>query len=61
MNEDSLKINYDEETNQFTLEWDSQDPEWNWLADLTEDQIHDMIAKNAQKLLDEIGNETETD
>lgn len=56
---DSLKVNYDEETGQVTLEWDSKDPKWNWLGDLTEDEIRDTILQNALKLLEESQNETE--
>jgi len=58
--DDGLKVNYDDETGQISLEWDPQDPTWNWLGDLTEDEVKDIIMKNAQQLLDEIGNETET-
>lgn len=58
--DDGLKVNYDDETGQISLEWDPSDPTWNWLGGLTEDEIKDIIMKNAQQLLDEIGNETET-
>jgi len=58
-NDDGLKVNYDDDTGQVSLEWDPQDPTWNWLSGLTEDEIRDIIMKHAQQMLDEIGNETE--
>jgi len=58
-NDDGLKVNYDDDTGQVSLEWDPQDPTWNWLSELTEDEIRDIIMKHAQQILDEIGNETE--
>jgi hypothetical protein len=58
-NDDGLKVNYDDETGQVTLEWDPQDPKWNWLGDLTEDQIRDTIMKNALQILEDSQNESE--
>lgn len=59
INDDGLKVNYDDETGQVTLEWDSKDPKWNWLGDLTEDEIRDTILGNALRILEESQNETE--
>lgn len=57
--DDGLKVHYDDETGQVTLEWDSKDPKWNWLGDLTEDEIKDTILKNALQILEESQNEIE--
>lgn len=57
--DDGLKVHYDDETGQVTLEWDSKDPKWNWLGDLTEDEIRDTILGNALRILEESQNETE--
>lgn len=40
---DSLKVNYDEETNQLQLEWDENDPQWGFLSLMEENEIHDFI------------------
>lgn len=56
---DGLKVNYDDETGEISLEWDPADPTWNWLGGLTEDEIKDIIMKNTQQLLDEIEHESE--
>lgn len=55
---DSLKVNYNEETGEVTLEWDPNDSQWNFLGGLTPEEIRDMIMKHAMKTLQ---NETEID
>lgn len=54
--EDSLKIDYNEETGEITLEWDPEDPQWKFLGGLTPEEIRDMIMKHATETLqDETG------
>jgi len=55
---DSLKVNYNEETGEIQLEWDPNDPQWNFLGSLTPEQIRDMIMEQAMETLQ---NETEID
>lgn len=50
---DSLKIDYNEETGEILLEWDKQDSSWNWLNDLTQDEIKDIITAHFDKFLKE--------
>lgn len=39
-NEDSLKVNYNEDTKSFEITWDKNDPKWSFLNDLDDDQLH---------------------
>lgn len=55
---DSLKIDYNEETGEIQLQWDPQDPKWNWLGSLTQEEIRDMIMEKVQQQLED---ETESD
>jgi len=56
--EDSLKVDYNEETGEITLDWDPEDPNWSFLNHLTEDQIGDMVIKSLQERLAREQNET---
>lgn len=49
--EDSLKVDFDEETGQVTLDWNPEDPKWSFLNDLTEDEISDMVIKSLKDAL----------
>tara|TARA_B100001287_G_scaffold199928_1_gene169359 strand:+ start:1144 stop:1302 length:159 start_codon:yes stop_codon:yes gene_type:complete len=42
MKKDSLKINQNDDST-FTFEWDKKDPQWNFLNNLTSEQIESMI------------------
>ena len=42
MMDDSLKIHQNEDGS-FSLEWDKEDPKWNWLNDLTSKEIEVML------------------
>ena len=53
--EDSLLVEYDEDTRQMRLEWDDNDPKWNWLNSLSEEEIHEVITTNLKTLLEEEG------
>tara|TARA_Y100000022_G_C13042741_1_gene280764 strand:+ start:146 stop:328 length:183 start_codon:yes stop_codon:yes gene_type:complete len=53
--EDSLLVEYDEDTRQMKLEWDDNDPKWNWLNSLSEEEIHEVITTNLKTLLEEEG------
>lgn len=49
--EDSLKVTVNEETGEITFEWDPNDTKWNFLHDLTSEEIADMITKHALETL----------
>ena len=42
MSADSLKI-HENEDGSFSIEWDREDQNWNWLNDLTSAEIQNMI------------------
>lgn len=42
MTADSLKI-HENSDGSFSLEWDREDPKWNWLNDLTSKEIENII------------------
>lgn len=48
---DSLKVDVNEETGEITLEWDPNDTQWNFLHDLTSEEIGDMIMKHVMETL----------
>ena len=41
---DSLKVEQNEDGS-FTLEWDKDDPTWNFLNNLTSEEIQSMVVK----------------
>ena len=43
----SLKINQNNDGS-FTVEWDKQDPDWNWMNNLTSSEIQGIIKKAIQ-------------
>jgi len=43
----SLKINQNNDGS-FTVEWDKQDPDWNWMNNLTSSEIQGIIEKAIQ-------------
>lgn len=43
--DDGLRINYDEETGELKIEWDKDDPRWSCLKDITEEQIISMLTE----------------
>jgi hypothetical protein len=45
--DDSLKINQNSDGS-FSLEWDKEDPKWNWLNGLTSKEIEVMLEKAIQ-------------
>ena len=47
MKNDSLKVNQNKDGS-FTLEWDKTDSNWEWLNDLTYEQIQVIIEKAVQ-------------
>ena len=47
MKNDSLKVNQNKDGS-FTLEWDKTDSNWEWLNDLTSEQIQVIIEKAVQ-------------
>ena len=42
MKNNSLKVNQNNDGS-FTVEWDKQDPEWQWMNDLTSKEIQVII------------------
>lgn len=44
---DSLRINQNEDGS-FSLEWNKEDPKWNWLNGLTSKEIEVIIEKAIQ-------------
>ena len=47
MNNQSLKINQNN-AGSYTVEWDRKDPEWNWMNNLTSEEIQGIIEKAVQ-------------
>ena len=47
MKNNSLKVNQNKDGS-FTLEWDRQDPNWEWLNNLTTKEIQVIIDKAVQ-------------
>ena len=47
MNNQSLKINQNNDGS-YTVEWDSKDPEWNWMNNFTYEEIQGIIEKAVQ-------------
>ena len=43
----TLKINQNNDGS-FTVEWDKQDPDWNWMNNLTSSEIQGIIEKAIQ-------------
>lgn len=48
---DSLKIDYDEDTGQITIDWDKDDPNWNFLNKMSHEEIQTMIITNLEELV----------
>ena len=51
--EDSLLVKYDEDARTMRIEWDDNDPKWNWLNSLSEEEVQEMIMTNLQHLVEE--------
>ena len=47
MSNQSLKINQNKDGS-YTVEWDKQDPDWNWMNNLTSSEIQGIIEKAIQ-------------
>tara|TARA_A100001234_G_scaffold9472_1_gene7748 strand:+ start:1681 stop:1938 length:258 start_codon:yes stop_codon:yes gene_type:complete len=50
-NEDSLKIHQNEDGS-FAIEWDKNDPRWNFMNGLTSQEITDIVVKAIKEQLD---------
>jgi len=48
---DSLKIDYDEDTGQITIDWDKNDPNWSFLNKMSQKEIQTMITTNLEELV----------
>ena len=53
MSVDSLKIDYDEETRQITIDWDKNDPNWSFLNNMSEEEIQQILITSLEELVDE--------
>lgn len=49
--EDSLKIDYDEDTRQITIDWDKNDPNWSFLNNMREEEIQQILLQNLEELV----------
>tara|TARA_A100001234_G_C12354552_1_gene271446 strand:- start:109 stop:270 length:162 start_codon:yes stop_codon:yes gene_type:complete len=52
MDADSLKIHQNEDGS-FSLEWDKQDPKWNWMNNLTSKEIETIMNEAIRNQLNE--------
>ena len=50
--EDSLKIDYDEDTHQVTIDWDENDPNWSFLNNMSEEEIQQILITSLEELVD---------
>ena len=53
MSADSLKIDYDEDTHQITIDWDKNDPNWSFLNNMSEEEIQQILITSLEELVDE--------
>ena len=53
MSADSLKIDYDEDTHQITIDWDKNDPNWSFLNNMSGEEIQQMLLTNLEELVSE--------
>ena len=52
MDADSLKIHQNEDGS-FSLEWDKQDPKWNWMNDLTSKESETIMNEAIRNSINE--------
>ena len=52
MDADSLKIHQNKDGS-FSLEWDKQDPKWNWMNDLTSKELETIMNEAIRNQLNE--------
>lgn len=51
--DDSLLVEYDEDTGTMKIEWDDKDPKWNWLNSLDQKEVKEVISTNLSRMLAE--------
>jgi hypothetical protein len=51
--DDSLLVEYDEDTGTMKVEWDDNDPKWNWLNSLDQQEVKEVISTNLSRMLAE--------
>ena len=51
--DDSLLVEYDEDTGTMKIEWDDKDPKWNWLNGLDQKEVKEVISTNLSRMLSE--------
>jgi len=49
---DSLKVHQNEDGS-FSLEWDKEDPKWNWMNGMTSKEISAIVAEAIRTQLDD--------
>ena len=52
MDADSLKIHQNKDGS-FSLEWDKEDPKWNWMNDLTSKEIETIMNEAIRNSINE--------
>ena len=50
--DDGLKVHQNDDGT-FSLEWDNNDPRWNWMNNLTSKEIQSIMEKAIREKLDE--------
>jgi|TARA_B100000035_G_C20959012_1_gene535594 hypothetical protein len=50
MTVDSLKVHQNDDGS-FSLEWDKDDPKWNWLNNMTSKEIQDFVTESIENQL----------
>ncbi len=51
MTVDSLKVHQNDDGS-FSIEWDKDDPKWNWLNSMTSKEIQDIVIQSITNQLD---------
>ncbi len=51
MTVDSLKVHQNDDGS-FSIEWDKDDPKWNWLNSMTSKEIQDFVIQSITNQLD---------
>ena len=58
--EDSLKIDFNEDTGEIKIEWDPQDPKWSFLNSCSEEDLHFLIIKSLEEKINECETQSST-
>lgn len=58
--EDSLKINFNEDTNEMSIEWDQDDPKWSFLNSFSTEDLESFIIKSLEEKINEFESQSST-